>query len=113
MYRYHHIRLPEYLPIMKTLPFRRDEKKSRVTVTCAGGEVSVYSHCAYCRHCRGVRTGNRLAPSPQGQALLEVRRGSAGDDVLMNAAMMFNTLVRDGSGIECSDEENSGFARLY
>ncbi len=97
---------------MKTLPFQRDEKKSRVTVRCAGGDVSVYSQCAYCLNCKGVRTGNRLAPSPQSQALFEVRRGAA-DDVLMNAAMMFNTLVRDGSGIECADDGNIGFTRLY
>jgi hypothetical protein len=103
----------EYPFIMKTLPFQRDEKKSRVTVACAGGDISVYSYCAYCRHCVGVRSGNRLSPSPQGKALLEVRRGGVSDDVLMNAAMMFNTLVRDGTGVECADDGNSGFSRLY
>jgi cytochrome c5 len=103
----------EYLSSMKTLPFLRDDKKSRVTVACADGDISVYSHCAYCRYCKGVRMGNRVAPSPQSQALLEVRRGVGSDDVLMNAAMMFNTLVRDGSAIECSDDENNGFASLY
>ena len=61
----------------------------------------------------GVRSGNRLSPAPQSKALLEVRRGSVSDDVLMNAAMMFNTLVRDGSAIECGDDENKGFAGLY
>jgi hypothetical protein len=105
--------MPEYNLIMKTLPFHRDEKKSRVTVTCADGEISVYSHCAYCRHCKGIWVGKRLVPSPQIQVLSEFRKGSAGDDSLMNAAMMFNTLVRDGSSLDCDDDENQGFMRLF
>ncbi len=103
--------MPEYLFIMKTLPFHRDEKKNRVTVTCADGEISVYSHCAYCRRCKGIWVGKRLAPSPQAQALSDLKRGSAGDDTLMNAAMMFNTLIRDGLSVECEDTENQGFLR--
>ncbi|MDD5143571.1 hypothetical protein [Methanoregula sp.] len=98
---------------MKSLPFQRDEKKSRVTVSCAEGDVSVYSRCAYCRHCKGVRTGNRVVTAPQAQALSDVRREVASDDNLMNAAMMFNTLVRDGSGIECDDDENKGYQGMY
>jgi hypothetical protein len=103
----------EYLLIMKTLQFQRDEKKSRVMVDCAEGNVSVYSHCAYCKHCIGIRVGKRLAPTPQVQALADVRRGSAEDDVLMNAAMMFNTLVRDGTAVECDDDANEGFRKLF
>ncbi len=103
--------MPEYLFIMKTLPFHRDEKKNRVTVTCADGEISVYSHCAYCRRCKGIWVGKRLVPSPQAQALSDLKRGSAGDDTLMNAAMMFNTLIRDGLSVECEDSENQGFLR--
>jgi len=103
--------MPEYLFIMKTLPFHRDEKKNRVTVTCADGEISVYSHCAYCRRCKGIWVGKRLVPSPQTQALSDLKRGSAGDDTLMNAAMMFNTLIRDGLSVECEDSENKGFIR--
>ena len=98
---------------MKTLPFQRDDKKQRVTVACADGDVSVYSHCAYCRFCTGVRVGNRLTPAPQSQALGDVRKGRASDDNLMNAAMLFNSLIRDGSAIECSDDENRGFSNLY
>jgi len=98
---------------MKTLSFLRDEKKNRVTVGCADGNVSVYSHCAYCRHCRGVVVGNRTAPMPQMQALNDMRRGAAGDENLMNAAMMFNTLVRDGTAIGCDDDENRGYEGLY
>ena len=58
----------EYLSIMKTLPFQRDENKSRVTVACADGDVSVYSHCAYCSHCKGSAHGkpNRSHASESG-----------------------------------------------
>lgn len=98
---------------MKTLEFHRDEKKDRVTVACADGEVSVYSHCAYCKHCRGIVMGKRTMQSPQEQAGADLRRGIAGDDSLMNAAMMFNTLVRDGSAVECDDDANEGFRRRY
>jgi hypothetical protein len=103
----------EYLLTMKTLPFQREEKKNRVTVTCADGDISVYSHCAYCRHCKGIWLGKRLVPSPQIQVLSELKKGTAGDDTLMNAAMMFNTLIRDGSSLDCDDDENQGFRGLY
>ncbi|NMB79660.1 MAG: hypothetical protein GYA23_11270 [Methanomicrobiales archaeon] len=98
---------------MKTLPFQRDEKKNRVTVACADGDVSVYSNCAYCRSCTGVRVGNRVSPTPQAQALSDIRKGRSSDDNLMNAAMLFNSLVRDGSAIECADDRNEGFSRMY
>ena len=104
--------MPEYLLIMKTLLFQRDEKKNRVTVTCADGDISVYSHCAYCRHCKGIWVGKRLIPSPQIQALSELKKGSGDDNSLMNAAMMFNTLVRDGASLDCDDDENQGFRRM-
>lgn len=98
---------------MKTLQFHRDEKKSRVTVACADGEVSVYSHCSYCRHCKGIVVGKRTMPAPQEQAGAEIRKGIGTDDALMNAAMMFNTLVRDGSALECSDDADEGFRRRF
>lgn len=104
--------MPEYLLIMKTLLFHREEKKNRVTVTCADGDISVYSHCAYCRHCKGIWVGKRLIPSPQIQALSELKKGSGDDNSLMNAAMMFNTLVRDGTSLDCDDDENQGFRRM-
>ena len=103
----------EYLLIMKTLPFQRDEKKNRVTVACADGDISVYSHCAYCMHCKGIWVGKRLVPSPQTLALSELRRGTTGDETLMNAAMMFNTLIRDGSSLDCDDDLNQGFGRMF
>jgi hypothetical protein len=98
---------------MKTLPFQRDTAKNRVTVECAGSNVSVYSSCAYCRHCQGIRVGSRLVLSPQVKALNEIRQRGAADEMLMNAAMMFNALVRDGSAIECDDDTSQGFQKLY
>lgn len=98
---------------MKTLEFVRDEKKDRVTVACADGMVSVYSKCAYCKHCTGVAMGKRVAPAPQKEALDAIRKGRGSDDALMNAAMMFNTLIRDGSAIACDDDANAGYMALY
>lgn len=98
---------------MKTLPFQREEKKERVMVECADGMVSVHTRCAYCRHCVGVRVRNRVIPAPQKQALQDVRRGVGMDEVLLNAAMMFNSLVRDGSALECDDDTNEGFRSLF
>ena len=98
---------------MKTLEFVRDEKKSRVTVACAEGPVSVTGRCAYCRHCTGIVVGKRISPAPQREALDAIRSGRGSDDSLMNAAMMFNTLVRDGHAIACDDEGDTGFVKLY
>jgi hypothetical protein len=82
-------------------------------VDCATGEVSVYRMCAYCSHCNGVRMGPRVYPSPQEQALLAIRQGKAQDEALMEAAMQFNTLVRDGEAIECSDNLGEGYSPRY
>ncbi len=98
---------------MKTLPFHRDEKKQRVTVDCADGAVSVYRACAFCSHCMGIRVNGRVMPSPQKQAMTEIRTRTVGDEVLLNAAMMFNTLVRDGDAILCDDDANEGYRALY
>jgi len=98
---------------MKTLEFHRNTEKDRVTVACAQGEVSVHSHCAYCKHCAGVRVGKRVLPTPQQQVLKGSRGGMGLDESLLNAAMMFNSLVRDGDSIECSDDEGTGFASMY
>jgi hypothetical protein len=98
---------------MKTLAFERDGQKDRVTVACAEGPVSVHSKCSFCRHCKGVYIGKRMAPSPQADALNGIRSGTGADENLMNAAMMFNTLVRDGQAIACDDDAMAGFAGLY
>ena len=103
----------EYLHSMKILPLQRDEKKNRVSVTCAEGTISVYSHCAYCIHCKGIQVKGRTVPPPQRQVLDEMKRGSTVDENLMNAAMMFNTFIRDGTAIECDDDAGTGYERLY
>ena len=69
--------------------------------------------CAYCRYCKGIWVGKRCVPTPQAHALSELKKGTTGDDSLMNAAMMFNTLIRDGSSLDCEDDENQGFRGLY
>ena len=113
LYRYSLIIGNAILLCMKTLPFQRDPAKNQVNVDCAGGSVSVYSSCAYCRYCRGIHMSNRLVPPPQIKALADIREHGASDEILMTAAMQFNTLVRDGSAIECADEKNEGYQRLF
>jgi hypothetical protein len=98
---------------MKTLPISRDEKKSKALVECATGEVSVHTKCAYCMHCYGIRMGPRVYPSPQDQALQAIRQGRAQDEALMEAALQFNTLVRDGEAIECNDDAGEGYSPRY
>ncbi len=98
---------------MKTLSMHRDEKKSDVRVECSTGILSVYRYCGYCKHCRGVRMGSRLYPSPQEQVLNDIRRGTADDEGLLNAALQFNLLVRDGDAIECDDDTGAGYQSRY
>jgi hypothetical protein len=54
-----------------------------------------------------------VAPSPQAEALDKIRQGKGSDENLMNAAMMFNTLVRDGNAISCDDDADAGYLALY
>lgn len=98
---------------MKTLPLSKDAGGNRAMVDCADGEVSAYRHCAFCEHCKGVRVGPRVYPAPQEQVLKDVKRGAAADEALMNAALQFNQLIRDGTSIECADQENQGFKPRY
>ena len=98
---------------MKTLPFKREESRDEVKVECADGWVSVYRKCAYCIHCAGVRVGKRIFPAPQKEKIKGIKRGSGSDEDLLNAAIMFNTLIRDGDAIECDDDENEGYSPLY
>ncbi|MBP2133900.1 hypothetical protein J2128_001854 [Methanomicrobium sp. W14] len=98
---------------MKTLPLNRNDGKQRVTVKCAGKEVSVYSQCAYCKYCSGVLVGKRNIPAPQKEKLTGVQKGRNPDEELLNAAMMFNTLIRDGSAIICDNDDDTGFSSMY
>lgn len=97
---------------MKTLEFHRDTTKDRVTVTCATGEVSVYSHCASCKHCTGVRAGKRVLPAPQVE-LMKKPAGFGMDEEVLNAVMLFNSLVRDGDAIACADDAGSGYVSMF
>jgi hypothetical protein len=54
-----------------------------------------------------------MVPAPQSQVYSDIRKGVAPDENLMNAAMMFNTLVRDGSAVECDDDANHGFQNRH
>ncbi|MDO8842015.1 MAG: hypothetical protein Q7J09_11330 [Methanocalculus sp.] len=98
---------------MKTLPFIRGPN-DRITVQCATGEVPVHTRCAYCRHCHGIRVQKRLTPSPITQAYQKIQRGQASDQELLNAGLMFNTLVADAraEAIECGDEKGEGYCRI-
>jgi hypothetical protein len=99
---------------MKTLQFDREKKANDVMVECADGWLSVYRKCAYCIHCSGVRLVNkRIMENPIKKRLQEVKRGFAADDDLLNAGIMFNTLIRDGDAIECDDDRNEGYYPLY
>jgi len=40
-------------------------------------------------------------------------KGINPDENLLNAAIMFNTLVRDGNAIECEDDAGEGFHSMY
>lgn len=98
---------------MKTLPMKRDQSGQKVTVACADKEVSVYSHCAYCKHCEGVQIRKRVIPTPQKDKISGISKGTSEDDDLLNSQMMFNTLIRDGDSIVCSDDENQGYTSMY
>ena len=80
---------------------------------CWGSACPCTATARTARHCHGVVLGNRTVPMPQMQALNDVKRGAAADENLMNAAMMFNTLVRDGTAIECDDDRNRAYEGLY
>ena len=98
---------------MKTLPFHREGRRDQVTVDCADGPLSVHSKCAYCIHCQGIRVSQRVVQSPIAQAFQNIRKGSVPDENLMSAALLFNTLVRDGEAVECDDDSNEGFASRF
>ena len=57
--------------------------------------------------------GSRVYPSPQEQVLNDIRRGTADDEGLLNAALQFNLLVRDGDAVECDDDAGAGYQSRY
>ncbi|MDE4908879.1 hypothetical protein L0665_09700 [Methanogenium marinum] len=99
---------------MKTLPLNRTGPNDMVKVMCADEkELSVYSKCAFCSHCEGVIVGRREMPNPMKKVIQDSKLSAGGDEDLQNAQMMYNTLIRDGSALLCSDEKNEGFKSLY
>ncbi len=98
---------------MKSLEIKKDEKGSKATVMCRNEEVSVYSNCAYCKHCEGVVVNKRTVKTPQKSKMEGIQKGLTPDEELMAAHMMFMTLIRDGTAIVCSDEKGEGFTSLY
>ena len=100
-------------PSMKTLEISWDAKKNRATVVCAEGPVSVHRNCAFCIHCKGVRIGQKQYPAPQETVMKSFSSSGSNDEALMSAAMQFNTLVRDGTAVECDDDGDCGFKSRY
>ncbi|MCX6694166.1 MAG: hypothetical protein NT074_06435 [Methanomicrobiales archaeon] len=98
---------------MKTLPISRGERGDTANVECAEGVVSVYRRCAYCAHCKGVFLGDRRVPAPQDAIVADLKRGIGSDEMLLSAALQFNTLIRDGNAIACSDDANHGYQPRY
>lgn len=98
---------------MKSLELKKDEIGNKATVKCQNEEVSVYSHCAYCKFCEGVIVNKRTIKAPQKSKMEGIQKGMSPDEELMAAHMMFMTLIRDGTAIVCSDEKEEGFTTLY
>ena len=98
---------------MKSLEMKKDEKGSQAFVKCQNEDVSVYSHCAYCKFCEGVIVNKRKVKAPQKSKMDGIQKGLTPDEELMAAHMMFMTLIRDGTSIVCADENDEGFTSLY
>lgn len=98
---------------MKTLEMKKEKGGDKATVKCLDEEVSVYSHCAYCKFCEGAIVNKRNVKAPQKSKMEGIQKGVTPDEELMAAHMMFMTLVRDGTAIVCGDEEGKGFTSLY
>jgi len=52
-------------------------------------------------------------PSPYGNAFSQIKGGSVPPEILMEAAMQFNSLVRDGSAVACDDENGKGYTPWF
>jgi len=52
-------------------------------------------------------------PSPYDIIAGQIRTGVMPPEALMEAAMQFNTLVRDGSEIACDDDTNAGYTPRF
>ena len=98
---------------MKSLPFLRDSATDKVEVECASGKLAVHTRCAFCTHCKGVKVGARIMPSPYETISSQIRTGVMPPEALMEAAMQFNTLVRDGTELACDDDAGAGYTLRF
>ncbi len=98
---------------MKSLPIIRETEADKVYVKCASGEMKVHTRCSYCLHCKGIMVGSRIMPSPYEKAFSQIRSGAVAPEILMEAAMQFNSLVRDGTAISCDDDSENGYTPRY
>mgnify|MGYP007023464133 FL=1 len=64
-------------------------------------------------NCKGIQVGARVMPSPYESAFSRISGGSVPPEMLMEAAMQFNSLVRDGSSVACNDEKGEGYTPRF
>ncbi|NLV25767.1 MAG: hypothetical protein GXY48_01140 [Methanomicrobiales archaeon] len=98
---------------MKSLPIIRDSESDKAYVECASGKLPVHTRCSYCLHCKGIQVGARVMPSPYESAFSQIKGSTAPPEILMEAAMQFNTLVRDGTAISCNDDSGKGYTPRF
>ncbi|MDD1724878.1 MAG: hypothetical protein LUQ07_07100 [Methanospirillum sp.] len=98
---------------MKSLPILREQGSDKAYVECTSGKVPVHTKCSYCLNCKGILVGARVMPSPYDNASSQIKGGSVPPEILMEAAMQFNSLVRDGSAVACEDEKDGGYAPRF
>ena len=99
--------------VMKSLPIIREPGSDRAYVECASGKLPVHTRCSYCMNCKGIQVGARVMPSPYEIAYSQIKGGSVPPEILMEAAMQFNSLVRDGSAVACDDEKGHGYTPRF
>ena len=98
---------------MKSLPILRDLEADKVQVECATGKLAVHTRCALCIHCKGVKVGARVMPSPYDTTSTKIRSGAMPPEALMEAALQFNALIRDGTEIACDDDADAGYTPRF
>lgn len=96
---------------MKILPLKKE--KDNAYVECATGDVEVHRTCSNCTNCKSIQVGARMMPSPYDGTLTKLRSGKAQPEQLMEAAMQFNLLVRDGTALGCGDDTGKGYTPRF
>jgi len=98
---------------MKSLPILRESDTDKVQVECAAGKLAVHTKCSFCIHCKGIKVGARIMPSPYETAASHIRTGAMPPEALMEAALQFNVLVRDGTEVACDDDAGAGYTPRF